>query len=77
MLAGWVPMKTLAVQRTINFGALIPEELLLTHEDGLLPGVQLKTEDPKTGYKKIQYINQICLLGADTFRTSQTGPLVI
>ena len=70
-------MKTPAIQRTINFGALFPEELLLIHEDGLLPGVRLKTEDPKMGYKKIQYINQICLLGADTFRTSQTGPHVI
>ena len=29
-----------------------------THEDGLLPGMRPKTEDPKTGYRKIQYINQ-------------------
>ena len=49
VLAGRVPTKTPAVQRTINFGALFPEELLLIHEDGLLPSVRPKTEDLKTG----------------------------
>ena len=38
-LAGRVPTKTPAVQRTINFRALFPKKTLSIHKDGLLPGV--------------------------------------
>ena len=61
------------VQRTSNFlGSYSPEKSLSIHEDGLLPGVGLKTEVPKMGYEKIQYINQICLWGLT--RSGLAGP---
>ena len=68
-------MKTPAIQKTINFGALFPVKPLSIHEDGLLPSVSLKTEDPKMGHEKIQYINQICLWGPTCSGLARLDPL--
>ena len=70
-------MKTLAIQRTINVpGALFPGRPLCILEDGLLPSIGLKTEVPKIGYKKLQYLNQICLWGPTRSRLAGPDPLL-
>ena len=68
--AGWLGYqgRPLPYREQLTFWGLIPwKKPLSIHEDGLLPGVGLKTEVPKMGYEKIQYINQICLWGLTRF----------
>ena len=78
-LVGWVPVKTLAAQKTINFlGPYSPESPCISLKTDYSPAaIGLETEVPKTWDKEAYSILIGFTFGADTFRTSRTGPLFV